>query len=224
MTQLFITGTDTEVGKTYVSVGLLHGFNQLGLSTIGLKPIASGCFKQNNTLYNNDTLALQAASSIKLNHELMTPFAFEPPIAPHIAATLHDKKLTVANLNDAMHPSLRMTSDIKVIEGCGGWYIPLNEKETFANFVIIQRFKVILVVGVRLGCINHSLLTLRAMQQDGADVIGWIANIISSKMQNQNENIATLKQWLPVPCFGIVEYGEKPENTLDIKSIYCAMK
>lgn len=224
MTKLFIAGTDTEVGKTYVSVGLLHGFNQLGLSTIGLKPIASGSFKKNNILYNADSLSLQKAASIKLTQNQITPFAFEPAIAPHIAAKLVHIKLSIQNLNDTMHPCLSMASDIKVIEGCGGWYIPLNDKETFADFVTTQKLKVILVIGLRVGCINHSLLTLRAMQRDGAEVIGWIANIISPSMENKEENIETLKSWLPIPCFGVIRYEEKPESCIDMKMIFHAIK
>lgn len=213
--RIFIAGTDTNIGKTYISAGLLSAFNRLGYKTLGIKPVASGCQNIDGSLFNDDTLILQQHSSITLPHDILTPFAFEPPIAPHIAAEISNAHLTVAQLNEKCRPALEHESDISIIEGCGGWYVPLNQTETMADFVIANQFKVILVAGIRLGCINHTLLTYRAMMQDGADVIGWIANCIDPNMDNQADNIISLQQRLPIPCLGIVDYGKPPENVIE---------
>lgn len=216
---LFITGTDTEVGKTYTSIGLLTVFNQLGYTTLGIKPVSSGCQQLDGKLYNEDALALQKYSSIKLEYDEVNPFAFEQRIAPHIAAIRMHCKLSVKKLNQALRHTLTYDADVKIIEGCGGWHVPLNKRETMADFVIANQFNVILVVGIRLGCINHSILTMRAMQQDGVNIVGWIANCIDLHMKNADENIKTLQQWLPIPCLGIVEYGARLENAIDVKRI-----
>lgn len=215
--KLFIAGTDTHIGKTYISAGLLSAFNQSGYTTLGIKPIASGCHRINNILYNDDTLTLQRNASIQLASSILTPFAFEPPIAPHIAAALSNQTLSVNLLNEKCRPALEYESDVSIIEGCGGWHVPLNQTETMADFVIFNQFKVILVAGIRLGCINHTLLTYRAMIQDGADVIGWIANCIDPDMPMKADNIASLQQRLPVPCLGMVDYDMPPENVIETR-------
>lgn len=217
--KLFITGTDTEIGKTYISVGILKAYNKIGLSTIGLKPIASGCIKNGKSYINEDTSALQNASSIKLATEAISPFMFEPAIAPHIAAKLINQELTLAKLHAKMQPTLLTPTDVWVIEGFGGWHAPLNHRETMADFVVQQQCKVILVVGIRIGCINHSLLTYKAMQRDGAKVIGWVANCIDPNMLYGEENISTLTNMLPFPCLGIIRYGEEPSKINLITSL-----
>jgi dethiobiotin synthetase len=199
---LFITGTDTDVGKTYVSAKLLTAFNQLGYSTLGIKPLASGCDLINNELLSPDTHIHMQHSSIKLSHQQVTPFAFAPPIAPHLAAQQAGCLLSVEELNRKTHFAMQHPADIKIIEGCGGWYVPLNAQETMADFVIANNLQVILVVGIRLGCINHALLSAHALQHDRANFIGWIANCIDPDMKMRDENIATLKQRLPTPCLG----------------------
>jgi len=209
--KLFIAGTDTNVGKTYISAGILSAFNAQSWSTLGIKPIASGG--------NEDTLIHQQTASIKLPQHEITAFAFEPPIAPHLAAQFIGRTLSVKQLNLQSRHALQHPADVSVIEGCGGWYVPLNSTETMADFVIANQLNVILVVGVRLGCINHSLLTFRAMQQDKVNILGWIANCIDPHMKNKNENIATLKEWLPIPCLGVVEHGMRPETVIDVRKI-----
>jgi dethiobiotin synthetase len=213
--KIFIAGTDTNIGKTYVSAGLLTAFNRLGYSTLGIKPIASGCQRINQQLCNEDSLIHMQHASIKLSHDQITPFAFEPPIAPHIAALESGCELSVATLNKQTHEALHYPADISIIEGCGGWYVPLNANETMADFVIANEFSVILVVGMRLGCINHSLLTYRAMERDGVKIKGWIANCIDPAMKNLDENIETLKAWLPTSCLGVIPYGSRPEDVID---------
>lgn len=197
---IFITGTDTGVGKTYISTRLLKHYNEQGLKTIGLKPVASGCELLNGKLYNDDALALQQAASIKLDYDWVNPFAFEPPIAPHIAAMQENKSITIASLSEKLAPALNTPADVRIIEGAGGWLLPLNERETMADFVAQENFAVILVVGMRLGCLNHALLTAHAMQAANINCLGWIANCIDPNMPYLQENIATLKQRLAIPC------------------------
>lgn len=215
--KLFIAGTDTDAGKTYIAAGILTAMNQLGWSTLGIKPVASGCEYKDNILQSSDTLIHQQHASIKLTHDALTPFAFSPAIAPHIAAKQSGVELSVTDINQKIQDALLCPANITVIEGCGGWHTPLNPMETMADFVIANQLKVVLVVGMRLGCINHSLLTLRAMQQEGANTIGWIANCIDPDMLNLEENIETLKEWLPIPCLGVVAHGAQPEHAIDAK-------
>lgn len=197
---IFITGTDTGVGKTYISTRLLNHYNEQGLKTIGLKPVATGCDLLNGKLYNDDALALQQAASIKLDYDWVNPFAFEPPIAPHIAAMQENKSITIASLSEKLMHALNTPADIRIIEGAGGWLLPLNERETMADFVAQENFAVILVVGMRLGCLNHALLTAHAIHTAKVNCIGWIANCIDPNMPHLQENIATLKQRLTIPC------------------------
>lgn len=213
--RLFITGTDTDVGKTYITKGILKACTDAGYDTLGIKPVASGCISVDGKLVSEDTLAHQQHASIPLTHDELTPFAFEEAIAPHLAAEIKGISLSVEALNQQTQHALHYPADVSIIEGCGGWYVPLNATETLADFVIANRFKVILVVGIRLGCINHALLTCRAMQEDGADVIGWIANCIDPDMKRLEENIATLKEWLPIPCLSVVGHGESPEKVFE---------
>jgi dethiobiotin synthetase len=216
--KLFIAGTDTGIGKTWICAGLLKAFNQLGMKTLGIKPLASG-YAAADKLYNEDTLLHQEHAAIKLPAETITPILFSDAIAPHLAAQLSGRNLSVDDLNQQAHEVLNHPADISVIEGCGGWYVPLNSQETMADFVAAHHFKVMLVVGMRLGCLNHSLLTYRAMLQDGVNVIGWIANCLDPEMKYIEENIDTLKEWLPIPCLGIVPYGKNPEEFIAARKI-----
>lgn len=204
--KLFVAGTDTAVGKTYISVGLLNSFRRLGLSTLGIKPVSSGCVMRDNTFYNDDALALQEASSIKLPYHCINPFAFEPPIAPHIAAKQKNIELNLQRLKEGCRYAMTVGSDVCLIEGVGGWLTPLNNSETMADFVVENELKVILVIGVKLGCLNHSLLTYEAMARQKVNVIGWIGNCVDPKMEFRDENILALQEWLLVPCLGVVDY------------------
>ncbi len=203
--KIFITGTDTEVGKTYISCQLLKYFNNKNLSTVALKPIASGC---DETLKNQDAVLLSQEASVKLEYAKINPFIFKEPIAPHIAAANEGKSLTVASVMKAIQEPLQSKADICIIEGAGGWYVPLNSKETYSDVVKTAELNVILVVGMKLGCINHALLSVKAILNDKVKLLGWIANCVDPKMQQLDENIATLRTMLPVPCLGVAGYGE----------------
>lgn len=200
----FVTGTDTEIGKTTIAAALLHGANKLGLSTMGLKPIASGSEQTSEGLRNADALALWQECSIPLSYEEVNPFYFEPAIAPHIAAASIGKVLKANQLVDIIQHRLTKQADFTLIEGAGGWYTPLNERELFSDVVKALSIPVILVVGMRLGCVNHALLTKQAILKEGLSVVGWVANVVDSKMANLSENIQTLSDHLDIPLLGIV--------------------
>ncbi|OGT37133.1 MAG: dethiobiotin synthase [Gammaproteobacteria bacterium RIFCSPHIGHO2_12_FULL_38_14] len=216
---LFITGTDTNIGKTYIGAGLLRAFKKKSLSTVATKPIASDCFFEKGKLFNKDALMLKQESSIQLDYDAINPFTFKLPIAAHLAAQAARQPLTLNLLQQKMMPALQTTADIHVMEGIGGWHVLLNEHETFADFISHHQCLIILVVGIRLGCINHALLSARAILQDKGRLIGWIGNCIDPEMNYCNENIETLQHALPVPCFGVVKHNEAPENVLDVKMI-----
>ena len=185
----FITGTDTNVGKTFVSACLLNAFTAEGYSTLGIKPISSGG--------NDDAKILQQASSIKLPLHIINPITFTEPIAPHIAAKKMDVLLSVDELIKKTQPALDYPADVHIIEGAGGFLVPLNNKETMADFVKACDLSVILVVPIRLGCINHAILTMEAIKNKNIELAGWVANCMDPDVPEWEEIIATLKEHLP---------------------------
>lgn len=200
----FITGTDTDVGKTTIAAGLLHAARLAGLSTAAGKPVASGCELGPKGLRNADALALLAQSSLPLSYAEVNPFAFEPAIAPHLAAREAGMALTVQSLLMPMRELLAKGADFTLIEGAGGWRVPLADQDNLSDLAMALGLPVILVVGVRLGCINHALLSAEAIAQDGLQLAGWVANIIEPKTSRLEENLATLAERLPAPCLGRV--------------------
>lgn len=194
----FIAGTDTEVGKTYTACKILDAWNAEGASTLGFKPVASGAEQTPDGLRNEDALLLQQHASLTLPYETINPFVFEPPIAPHIAAHQQNVRLSTDALMQATQPVLNTPADVVIVEGAGGWLTPLNETETLADYAKALGFPVILVVGMKLGCINHTLLTVAKMQQDGVQLAGWIANCMGD-MLLQTENIQTLEARIEAP-------------------------
>ncbi|MCF6775048.1 dethiobiotin synthase [Thiotrichales bacterium 19X7-9] len=213
MSSFFITGTDTEVGKTYISTLLLKYFNQQGLSTLAMKPIASGCYKNADKLNNEDALQLQQNSSIKLAYEQVNPYAFQPAIAPHIAAALVNKKLSAADVYDSINQFLSYDSDIQLIEGAGGWQLPLNAHEVLANVIAQLKLDVILVVGMKLGCLNHAILTAQSIKALGCRLVGFITNeVTEEKMPYLDENLQSLQNLIDAPYLAHVGYNQKHVN------------
>ncbi len=206
--KFFIAGTDTDVGKTLIASGLLQAANNKELRTIGMKPIAAGCEQTEDGLRNEDALMLIDAMSIELPYSQVNPVAFEPPIAPHIAAMRENKQLSVSRLTGFCNGILMQPSDFVVIEGAGGWRVPLNPRETLANLAIELNLPVVLVVGMRLGCINHALLTVEAIERDGLKVAGWVANRVDPEMSCYEENLMTLKTLIHAPLLGEVPFLE----------------
>lgn len=202
----FIAGTDTDVGKTTIAAGLLHAARQLGLSTLAAKPVASGCVVTAKGLRNSDALALIDESSVKLSYEAVNPFAFEPAIAPHLAAREAGVELSVNELLRPMREVLEQQADFTLIEGAGGWRVPLSDHANLSDLAIALKLPVILVVGVRLGCINHALLSAEAIARDGLQLAGWVANIVDPRTSRLEENLSSLAERLPAPCLGRVPW------------------
>ena len=200
----FVAGTDTDVGKTTVAAGLLHAARTAGLTTAAVKPVASGCESTLQGLRNSDALALQAECSPPLEYAAVNPFAFAPAIAPHIAAHEAGVELSAALLAGAVQGVLGRQADFTLVEGAGGWRVPLNGGETLSALPVRLQLPVILVVGVRLGCINHALLSVEAILRDGLPLAGWVANIVDPTTSRLAENLATLDELLPAPCLGRV--------------------
>ena len=200
----FVTGTDTEVGKTFIAASLLNIARQRGLRCAGIKPIAAGCKRQDGALVNDDALALMAASGAGLDYRTVNPVALEPAIAPHIAAAQAGVKLSAGALAESCRPVLAADYDFIVIEGAGGWFVPLNDRETLADLCIDLNLPVILVVGMKLGCLNHALLTVASVADAGLSIAGWVANSVAEEMPFLEENVRTLRQRLTVPCLGVV--------------------
>jgi len=201
---LFITGTDTDVGKTVVACGFLAAANQQGLRTAAIKPVAAGCEITEQGMTNTDALQLQAAASHKLAYQQINPIALVPAIAPHIAAAEAGVQMSASRLVGYCRGVSLMPVDTVVIEGAGGWRVPINSRETLADVARELECAVIVVVGMRLGCLNHALLTIEAIRRDGLQIAGWVANILDPDMPRLQANIDTLKQCINEPCLGTV--------------------
>jgi len=199
----FITGTDTGVGKTLIATALLQLFNAAGVTTVAMKPVASGCTDTGEGLRNHDALGLMRAASIDCDYDAVNPYAFAPAIAPHIAARQAGVSINMDTLL-AGFEDLKAQADVVVVEGVGGWQVPLNDSETMADLAVRLGLPVLLVVGLRLGCLNHALLTADAIRQSGLPLAGWVANTLDAALESPEENIAALAARLPAPCLGVV--------------------
>ncbi|VAX12328.1 Dethiobiotin synthetase [hydrothermal vent metagenome] len=202
---LFITGTDTEVGKTVVSVALLTMLKRQGLSTAAMKPVASGAVKTNDQFINDDALQLQQAASINASYAQVNPYVFPEAIAPHIAAAQAGLEIDFAIIKQAFQ-HLAENSDFILVEGVGGWLAPLNRQQTVADLALALELPVLLVVGLRLGCINHALLSARAIEQSGATLLGWIANKVQGDYPCVDDNIEAISQRLNVPLLATLDH------------------
>lgn len=200
----FITGTDTGVGKTLVAAALLYLAKQQGLKAFGLKPVAAGCEETAAGLRNDDALLLQVHSSVKLPYDQINPVALRAAKAPHIAAAEERRRLNLDRLVGLCRGTLMQQADLRLIEGAGGWRVPLNDFENLSGLPIALKLPVILVVGLRLGCLNHALLTAEAIQRDGLPIAGWVGSAIDPQMDSVEENVAALKTRMPTPCLGVI--------------------
>ncbi len=217
----FVTGTDTDAGKTLISAALLHAATAKGLKTIGLKPVSAGCQLIDGQLKNSDALALMKEASVELIYDQVNPMAFEPPIAPHIAADKAGVRMTADRLSALCKGSLMRPYNFALVEGAGGWRVPLNDRETLANLAQDLNFPVILVVGMKLGCISHAMLTAESILRDGLQIAGWVANRIDPKMSEYESNRAWLQARLPGVFLGEVPYLEtvQPSNAAEYLNI-----
>lgn len=201
----FVTGTDTGVGKTLISAALLHGLSQAGLKTAGMKPLAAGAEMCDSVLHNDDVSELEAASSLSLPRDLTVPYLLQEPAAPHIAAALENTVIDPQCLLSA-YAQIAAQAEAVVVEGVGGFRVPLTDDFDTADLAEKLQLNVILVVGLRLGCLNHALLTAEAIAVRGLTLAGWVANQIDPAMPHQQENIDALSQRLPAPLLGVVPH------------------
>lgn len=221
----FIAGTDTDAGKTLVATGLLRAAKQQGLRTLAIKPVAAGAAMSDQGLRNDDALNLAAEVTEALPYAQLNPVVFAPPIAPHIAAQQAGKRVTVAQLAGFCRGVMMRPADLLLIEGAGGWRVPVNDRESLADLAVELQTPVILVVGMKLGCLNHALLSAEAIRRDGLTLAGWVANQIDPDMACADENFASLEARLMAPCLGRVpNMGTKPDlaevaNCLDLSAL-----
>jgi dethiobiotin synthetase len=211
MSTLFIAGTDTGVGKTHATCTLLHLLRVRGSHACGMKPVASGCAETPQGLRNDDALALQAASSAPMPYEWINPIALREPLSPHLAAAHEGVEIALAPLYEAFERLRGMHDDV-LVEGVGGWLVPLSRSLLASDIARQWQLPVVLVVGLRLGCLNHALLSARAIATDGCRLVGWIGNRIDPAMDAVEENIETLRHQLPAPCLGILPHGVSPHD------------
>ena len=206
----FITGTDTDVGKTYIASALVQHFCQQGLQAVGMKPVAAGAELVDGRLLNSDVTELIKAGNVDADLALINPYVFAPAIAPHIAAEQAGIRVLLDNIQQSFDV-LQTKADVVVVEGAGGFRVPINRQETMADLAVKLNLPIILVVGVRLGCINHALMTAGSIRAAGLNLVGWVANRIDPNMPVIEENIATLKALIKAPCIADVAWGEEPQ-------------
>jgi dethiobiotin synthetase len=221
---VFVAGTDTGIGKTFVACALLRALRDDGLRATGMKPVASGCEETPDGLRNGDALALIEASDPKPDYVDCNPFAFREPVAPHLAAAQSGTEITMAPIR-AAYGRIGETSDAVVVEGVGGWLAPLSD--TLLANAIPQALKlpVILVVGLRLGCLNHAQLTARTIIDDGCTLLGWVANRVDPDMLRPEGNLAALRALLAAPCLGVIDHGADSRHASSLlRAVVVAMR
>ena len=210
MRSIYITGTDTGIGKTVVSTTLLHALHGHGLPAVGMKPVASGCTQTEQGWRNEDAEALWAASDPQPAYADLNPYALPQPLAPEIAAREAGVQVELDVIVSAFQ-RLRTIAGAVVVEGVGGWDAPLATTLFQADVVRALQLPVVMVVGLRLGCLNHARLTARAIAADGCELVGWIANHVDAAMDRQDENFELLGNRIAAPCWGRLPYCVTPE-------------
>lgn len=208
---VFITGTDTDCGKTFVAVRLIRELRAQGVRAVGFKPVAAGARWCDGYLRNDDTLALMAASDLDLPYREVNPYCLEPAIAPHLAAAEAGVSIDPAVIL-AARARLAARCDFLVVEGAGGWRVPLGPGLDMQALALALGLPVLLVVGLRLGCLNHALLSEQAIEASGARLLGWIGSQVDPQMRRLDANIATLCERLSAPCLGIMLHPASPET------------
>ncbi|NNF96315.1 MAG: dethiobiotin synthase [Halobacteria archaeon] len=214
MRGFFITGTDTNVGKTWVTAGLLHAFNEQGLRTIAMKPVASGCETIDGQLRNADAECLMKHMNTAADYQEVNPYSFEPAIAPHIAAKQAGENIDLEKIQQTAE-QLARRADVILVEGVGGWAVPLNETQAVADLAVKLQLPVIMVVSIRLGCLNHALLSAQSIRASGLSILGWVANMCDSSDSVSEENIFALQQRLDCPMLAKLPLL----NEFDIKKL-----
>lgn len=199
---VFITGTDTEVGKTWVSCAMLSALKTAGYPAFGVKPVAAGAQQIQGEWRNEDALALQQYSDPGIAYELVNPCLLHAAVAPHIAAEWEHTPISLAGLEGHCRSLLSERDGFALVEGAGGWRVPLNDQELLSDLAIALGLPVVMVVPIRLGCLNHALLTAEAIRRDGLRLGGWVANLVRSDYRPSDALLASLMQRLEAPCLG----------------------
>lgn len=223
----FVTGTNTDVGKTFVSKALLNVLSSQGMQVSGFKPVASGSEQTENGLRNQDALQLQLASNVALDYNIVNPYTLTEPLSPHMAADIDGVSIEFEPINQALQHH-QNAADIVLVEGAGGWRVPIAPKTCFSSWVQSQQMPVILVVGIELGCINHAMLTAQAIESDGLKLAGWVANRINPGTQCAKDIINFLEASLPAPKLGEIPYlmrskHEKAAQFIDVEALQKAL-
>jgi len=211
MSGYFITSTDTNVGKTTVAKLLMQYFKLHGRSVGCMKPISAGCEVTPEGLRNQDAVLLAKESSIVFDYDQINPYAFELPIAPHIAAEKLNQRIDIDIISN-LYTRIKSKVDVVIVEGAGGWLVPVNDLQSMADVAAILELPVILVVGMRLGCLNHALLTAESIRSTGLPFAGWVANYIDNTMLNQQDNIDSLKKRIQANFLGSIAYQNDINN------------
>lgn len=201
----FITGTDTDVGKTTIALGLMAAFKKTGMSVAAFKPVSAGCVQTENGLRNADALQLMQQASVEFPYEVINPYAFEPAIAPHIAAAEQKIDMNIDTIVQAYH-KIAAEVDVVIVEGAGGWLVPINDNETMADVACALQLEITQVVGLKLGCLSHALLTTESISAHGLTQIGWITNQCANDMPYQKENIRSLQLRLSGDYLGHIPF------------------
>jgi dethiobiotin synthetase len=201
----FIAGTDTDVGKTVASKAILNALANKGLKTIGYKPVAAGSDKTELGFHNSDALFLQNASTVDVAYDDVNPYALELPASPHIAAKAEGIEIEYSVLSDKLAQH-KQQSDIVLVEGAGGWRVPVSDADCLSTWVQQEKLPVVLVVGIKLGCLSHAMLTLDAIKADGLNVVGWVANRVNPGTEHYAEIIEMLEQKIDAPKIGEIPY------------------
>jgi dethiobiotin synthetase len=202
----FVAGTDTDVGKTLATCAMLRAAVAAGYTAAGIKPLAAGAEQTDEGLRNADALQLQAAGNLELSYDEVNPICLPDPVSPHIAAALAKRTVRVERLAGFCHGVLSQRANLTLLEGAGGWRVPINEREFMSDLAKQLRLPVILVVGMRLGCLNHAMLTGEAIVRDGLRLAGWIANRVDPRMEHYERNRDTLGDWLGVPLLAEIPH------------------
>ena len=202
---LFITATDTGVGKTWSTIALMEALRVQGLKVAGMKPVATGCAETANGLRNEDALLLQAHATQQYDYDLVNPVAFKPPVSPHIAADLSGIIIDMSRITGA-YRKIATGVDCVLVEGIGGWRVPLGQGRTLADLAGLLGLPVVLVVGLRLGCINHTLLTAECIRSDKINLCGWVANRLDKHYLEPERTLEYLEKHIPAPCLGVLPH------------------
>ena len=209
MAAFFVTGTDTDSGKTLITLALMHGLQQAGLKVNAMKPVAAGTTVYPEGLMNEDAMLLQQQSSVKAAYQLLNPYLFKEPVAPHIAARYEKVQIDMASIASAFD-LLKQQAEVTLVEGAGGWLVPMNDRLDIADIAVQLKLPVILVVGLKLGCINHARLSVQSIYASGCQIAGWVGTQVDPEMSRRDENIETLTHYINAPCLGVVPFLSQP--------------